>query len=175
MSKTIQLTQGQVATVSDCDYDWLMQWKWSAMRNRNTFYAVRGEWDRKKKYNRRVWMHRELLAAEPGQYSDHISGDGRDNRRCNLRLATQTENIRNQRVRKRGSSQYKGVYRFKSHGCWKWWRAMIGDGHGRQRSLGLFTDERAAARAYDAAAIKYFGAFCRLNFPQTHQSERKVS
>jgi len=39
--KTIPLTQGQVAVVHDCDYEFLMRWKWFALAKGAGFYAVR--------------------------------------------------------------------------------------------------------------------------------------
>ena len=39
--KTIELSQGRFALVDDKDFHWLNQWEWSAIRGRNTFYAIR--------------------------------------------------------------------------------------------------------------------------------------
>jgi hypothetical protein len=101
---------------------------------------------------------------------DHANGDGLDNRRQNLRQATQQQNMRNSRKYRGGSSRYKGV-------CWKIrnqrWLAQIyvseQDASGvptkRKLHLGTFTDQETAARAYDAAAREHFGEFACLNFP----------
>jgi hypothetical protein len=53
----------------------------------------------------------------------------------------------------------------------KKWEANIcageiqANGKRRKMYLGVFTDAVVAAHAYDAAAIKYFGEFASLNFP----------
>ena len=43
--KTIELTQGRVTFVDDCDYERVMAaGPWRACRNRSTFYAQRHGW-----------------------------------------------------------------------------------------------------------------------------------
>jgi hypothetical protein len=89
---------------------------------------------------------------------DHINGDKLDNRRSNLRICTQAENVRNQKkTRYPRLSHYKGVS--KDHGCW---RARIT----KDRvwyCLGYFRTEEAAAQAYNQAAQELFGEYARLN------------
>lgn len=91
---------------------------------------------------------------------DHLNLDGLDNRRSNLRPASRSENCANRRKMLRiGTSQYKGL-------SWdsrtKSWATMLVC-QGQRIWLGRFKDELDAARAYDQAAVKYFGEFARLN------------
>ena len=96
----------------------------------------------------------------PGEMVDHINGDKADNRIENLREATRSQNLQNQR-RRRGSSRFKGVT---WHSAANKWHAQIRLNKQNHR-LGYFEDERKAAEAYDMAAREKFGGFARLNFP----------
>ena len=158
MSREIPLTRGKVAIVDDADFERLSQSQWYAHSIGYTFYA-RTTTPRPER--RTVLMHRELLGAKG---VDHINGDGLDNRRCNLRLATGTQNQANKRatLSLNGvpvSSRYKGVSRRKGR---RRWNAAI-KVQGRRISLGTFRTERDAALAYNGAAVTYFGEFARLN------------
>jgi hypothetical protein len=155
--KTIPLTQGKVALVDDEDYEWLSRWKWYAILNGHTWYAARKDCSGDRP--RAVSMHRQIM-GEPEGKVDHIDGDGLNNQRGNLRLATDPQNLWNSRKR-RGSSKFKGVYWTKRN---KRWRAAITH-LGVKKHLGYFDSEEAAARAYDRAAKEFFGPFARLNFP----------
>lgn len=151
MSRTIQLTQGQVAIVDNDDYEWINQWKWYYRRVSYTGYAVRR--------SKRIYMHRVVLNAPPDMEVDHVDGDGLNNCKCNLRLCTHSENLYNSKKRKRCSSKYKGVSWYAR--CRKW-RAYIAP-NGRHHHLGYFDSEKDAATAYDNAATKFFGDFAWLN------------
>jgi len=107
-------------------------------------------------------MHRLLLGTLPGLEPDHINGDGCDNRRCNLRFCTHSQNIMNKRKRLGCSSIYKGVSWRKAR---RKWAAYIRV-DGRLKHLGYFGDESEAARAYDKEARKHFKEFAKPNLAE---------
>lgn len=73
-------------------------------------------------------VHRIAFALLSGEYPavevDHINGDGADNRACNLRLATSSQNNQNRRLSSRNKSGVKGVFRVKANK--KPWRVSVG-------------------------------------------------
>lgn len=146
--KTIKLTQGKYAIVDDADYEWLSASKWCF----NMGYAYR----RKKTVP--TYMHREIMSPPPGMQVDHINGDGLDNRRANLRICTQTQNLRNNR-RRRAKSGFKGVYPGGKPG--RWCARICVDK--QPRHLGTYDCPRVAAKVYDEAAIRFFGEFATIN------------
>lgn len=144
-----------VALVDDEDYELVAPYKWHIHKRKHRLYA-RGELHRRGK---KVLMHRLILGVvDPRILADHRNNDGLDNRRFNLRVCTNQQNLMNQRSF-RGTSRFKGVSR-----RGRKWRAYIMVS-AKQIQLGRFEDEIDAARAYDRAAIQYFGEFARPNFP----------
>jgi hypothetical protein len=90
---------------------------------------------------------------------EKLSGsEGLNNQRLNLRLVTPLENSRNIKIKADSVSGYKGVACFEN----KKWRAMIRVDK-KLAHIGLFTDPKEAAGAYNKAALKYLGEFAKLN------------
>jgi len=97
--KQIRLSKGLFALVSPEDYEWLIQWKWCASHeSRGTkHYAIRFE--KKEGVRRKVRMHREIMnrmtswSLSGGLVVDHDNHNGLDNRRENLSLISQRENM----------------------------------------------------------------------------------
>lgn len=162
--KYIELTQGQYAIVDDWNYEWLNIDKWCASASPYTFYATRSisivDPDYPRNKDREIVtfaMHTQILNPPEGLIVDHINHNGIDNRECNIRIATRSQNIGNSHKPNipNLTSQYKGVCR----GSGKW-HATLGKKH-----LGVFQDEIDAARAYDKAAVEKWGEFALTNFP----------
>jgi hypothetical protein len=156
MSKTIPLSRGLVAIVDDADFESLSAHKWYAFQGHCTFYAVRNV---RHPNQRIIYLHRVLLNAPFGLQVDHVNRDGLDNRRCNLRFATNSQNNRNRAVsKKRSSSGYKGVSWSRLN---KNWRARITI-NGLETHLGAFATPEAAHAAYCVAAKELHGEFARF-------------
>jgi hypothetical protein len=155
--KQIPLTKGYTAIVDDEDYDRLVSMgRWQASVTRDRVYAIHS-------LNRgRIYMHRALVPGAP--LIDHVDGNGLDNRRANLRVATRAQNSMNMRLMTGTRTGFKGVARQPRSNA-NPWRAYIRV-DGRSHWLGVFPTREAAARAYDDAALSMFGEFARLNFPQ---------
>ena len=157
--KKIPLTQGKFALIDDEDFELLSQHKWFAAKLGKTFYAARKIYCKPKQTTR--YMHRQILRPEKQKEVDHINHDGLDNRRCNLRVCTRSQNLQNQRFSRGGSSKYRGIYYSRKKNKW---RAQIGIKAHKKTYLGYFDDEKEAAKAYDVAAKELFGEFACLNF-----------
>lgn len=151
--RELQLPSGLVALVDEDDFESVLAaGPWHAKRDGpRTTYVVKTP-----KPRVQIYLH-HFLTNWPE--TDHINGDGLDNRRSNLRQVTHRQNMANQRLRRDSKSGYKGVNRSRSR-----WQAGIKVDY-RQRHLGTFETAEEAARAYDAAAIAAWGEFARLNFP----------
>ena len=65
-----------------------------------------------------AFLHRLIMRPPKGFCVDHINGDATDNRRCNLRLATNSQNGMNAGRRKDNRSGQKGVGWNKTLGVW---------------------------------------------------------
>lgn len=139
---------------------WLLEYKWRVQQcGKRNVYAAR--WSRRDcagKYNL-LLLHRVVVGVSSGISVDHINGNGLDNRRRNLRLASVTENNRNQRLISTNTSGFKGVSR--ARGAKKWFTHIHHDG--RNIHLGYFESVVEAALAYDKAATELYGEYALTN------------
>lgn len=119
-------------------------YSWWLKRSKNTNYAMSTLYGDKKTH---IHMHR--LLAEPEttkEVVDHINYNGLDNRRSNLRVVSQSVNLRNQ-------SKVKGVQGVNKTSCGNYWRACVSVNN-EQVHLGNYpTLEEACAARYAAEKV----------------------
>ena len=165
MSIKIQLSQGLAAIIDESDYPDVARFKWTVSRKNGKPYAVRrvhlGPISKYVYAGKMVYLHSHLMSPAQGQVVDHINGNTLDCRRSNMRVCSSAENSRNRGRGKNNTSGYKGVAYTPKTGRW---RAHIMVNR-KGIHLGYFSTPAEAARAYDAAATKFFGEFANLNFP----------
>src|SRR4051794_15311775 len=108
----VRLTQGKVAHIDPQDWPLIAGYTWHAHRKKDDLWYARTavsvslpEGGRKLQF---ILMHR-LIAAPPDDLMvDHFDEDGLNNRRANLRVATNARNQQNSGARG-GSSRFKCV------------------------------------------------------------------
>ncbi|MGA2915871.1 MAG: AP2 domain-containing protein [Sedimentisphaerales bacterium] len=156
--RKIKLTMGKFTKVDPEDFDYLNQFKWQASRGKSSFYACRMITVNGRP--RHCSMHRVIMNAPEGMVVDHKNHDGLDNRKANLRISTVAQNNYNSlKGFYKGASKYRGVSFDKKTNKW---RATIYF-ENKKIHLGMFDNEKDAARAYDVAATEYHGEFALRN------------
>jgi hypothetical protein len=148
-----------VALVDDEDAEWLGQWKWCSRRDDvGRYYAVRSM----SAGGRRsvISMHRQILQPSAGMRTDHRNGDTLDNRRSNLREATNEQNAQNRKTPKTNRSGAKGVSLDGFKNGAPRYAASI-SANGKKHWLGRFDTIEEAQAAYLAAAAELHGEFMR--------------
>lgn len=160
--KEIPLKGNMVAVVDDGDFERVSTFVWSPLVGRNgNFYArrtVRLEGGRQKT----ILLHRVIMNAPEDMKVDHKDGNGLNNTRENLRLATHSQNHCNRDKQANNKTGFKGVMFDKRRG--KYFANVQTKGRGH--FAGYFDNPADAARAYDKKAKEIFGEFAKLNFPE---------
>ncbi len=150
--KKLLLTNGKVTIVDPSDFDAYS--KYTAFLSKDGYaYIIVNENGK----SRNRLLSRFIMGAKKGEIVDHINHDTLDNRKSNLRICTPLQSARNRRGHSDSKSGLIGVSRYKG----KTWRARIFCD--KEIYLGYFKDKYEAAKAYNEAAVKYFGEFACLN------------
>lgn len=165
--KRAPLSNGYVALVDNRDFKLVSRFRWhgrkslnrpSARRYAQANVKINGRWTT-------IQMHR--LITGWSMKVDHRNGDGLDNRRKNLRPATNSANSGNRiKDATAKTSRYKGVSWSSREGRWQAYIWITSCPKHYNKFLGYFDIESDAARAYDAAARAKFGGFSCVNFPK---------
>jgi hypothetical protein len=136
MPREIPLTRGLFAIVDDEDFERLSKWKWHANLQSSRFYAARTL--------KKILMHNVVLGHAQNRkiVVDHINRNSLDNRKCNLRLVTQSENLLNHK-RKQDGIVYRGDFP-------KPWRLRIRIGKYKRKHIGIYATRQEAEEALHA-------------------------
>ncbi|WP_278445217.1 HNH endonuclease [Stutzerimonas kunmingensis] len=118
--------------------------------------------------HRLAWLY--VHGSFPELEIDHINRDKADNRLCNLRLATTSQNQHNAAVRSDSTTGVKGV---SLHRPSNKYRAAICV-KGERTVLGYFTTIAEAAAAYAYAADRLHGDFARARRIDVDASEKLI-
>lgn len=148
----VPLTQGKFAAIDVEDLPRVSQHKWNCCRlgKSKNWYAQANINDRN------LTLHRFLLDDPSDSQVDHKNRQTLDYRRSNLRPASCLQNAVNRAGW--GKTGFKGVRKLKGR---PGFRAIISG-----RYIGRFDSVIEAARAYDVAAVKEWGEFAYVNFPE---------
>ena len=135
------------------DFDIINKYNWCIDKNKTVVsgsYCFNGALKK---------IHTLITECQKPNVVDHINNNRCDNRKANLRVCTQHQNSMNCATPINNTSGYKGVSWSKRKNKW---RAYIKYNY-KQIYLGLYNNKTDAAKAYNEAAIKYFGEFAHLN------------
>lgn len=158
MTIEIPLTKNYTTIIDNEDAD-LTRVSWHSLPSGKNFYAAN------RRNHKTTLMHRVILERIIGrgllsdEYADHIDGNGLNNRRSNIRLATASQNSMNQKRNTQNTTGFKGVSFSKEK---QLFRANI-TVQKRTKHLGYFRTAEEAHEAYKNAATIYFGEFARFN------------
>lgn len=151
--KKIYLTgkrsKGQFAMVDDDDFEKcvLKSWYMTPLGRAKSMHKMGSAW-------KQVFMHRFIMGFPDG-FVDHINRNPLDNRKANLRVCSNAENMANSPPK--SGRRFKGIRPNGSR-----WEARIKK-NGKDIYIGYFLDEVSAARAYNQKAKELFGEFAWLN------------
>lgn len=145
------------------DYDLIKDYYWSLKNDQGhgRGYVV----------SQKIKMHRLILGIleHPEIIPDHENRNKQDNRKNNLRIATQSQNTANGSLRSNNTSGVIGVYHVKNkeYPNYSKWNAKI-EKNGITYDLGIFETFEEAIKARLMAEKEIFGEFA----PQKHLFEK---
>jgi len=161
----IELTGGHWAKIDVSDLGAIARFSWHAIVSRKKDGSIRSVYASRnavksdgKGCPSRILMHRAIMGSAFEEEVDHVDGDGLNNRRTNLRRATHSQNMHNQRLSVANTSGQKGVTFNRAS---KKWQAQIKKS-GKVIYLGVFPTIEMAAKAYADASVSLHGDFGRV-------------
>lgn len=131
--------------VDDDDYEKFSQYSW---------HLCTGGYVGRAAKPKKILLHREIMNTPEGMFTDHINHNRLDNRKCNLRICTTSQNLANSNKGRRGNT-YKGI-------TWhirdKKWEVKF-KSQGKYYFIGYFDTQEEAIEAYNKRAKEVLGEF----------------
>ncbi len=147
--KELQIKTGQIVFIDDEDYGNVSSHNWS-MWGRYVSGWVNGK---------TTSIHRLVVGANKGEVVDHINHNTLDNRKENLRVCSQSENMRNKRKASNSKHGMNGICRIK-YGRMNRHRYRVRiTVAGDRKEIGLFDNLEDAQKARIEAEEKYYGEY----------------
>lgn len=137
------------------DYPLISQYRWHRHQDGYMRTCVETIKEGNKYHNIYIMMHqliRNTYYPDSDKIIDHINGNPADNRKENLRLLTQRENMKNMKCYSNNTSGHTGVFWTKLE---KKWKARI-TVDGRVIHLGTFTTYEEAVKVREQAEEQYY-------------------
>lgn len=142
--------------IDKTDYEFIKNWFWR--KDKKGYWVTNAKKEDIEKYNKKSLKVHQLVATRKyGEYDtkslfpDHLSRDKSDNRRCNLILKSNQDNMKNRSLSKANTSGKTGVCFMKSKNRWS---AYITVGY-KTISLGNYLKYEDAVLARLRAEEKY--------------------
>lgn len=133
------------------DYTLIKEYCWCIDREG---YVSTNLWDDDKKKS--IRMHRLIInVSDKKDEIDHINNNKKDNRKCNLRIVTRSQNGMNRGVQSNNKTGVTGVTFYEPYDKWNSQIAL----NGKHINLGYFSDFEDAVKARKEAEERYFGEY----------------
>ena len=114
---------GESFIVDADDYDFIKKWFWR--KDKKGYWITNAKKEDVEKYGKKMLrLHQIIALRKYGEYDsktlfpDHLSRDKSDNRKCNLILKTNKENMKNRNLSKANTSGKTGVSYSENKGMW---------------------------------------------------------
>ncbi len=147
---------GYAVLIDDEDLPLIEKYGWQPEDEgpRGAYFKVKIQ---RNKVRRTHALHRMIMGCVPGdgKILDHINCNKLDNRKCNLRFTTHSDNNRNVPCRSTSRTGLKGVEFYKGKFRAKIWH------NGKFIHLGRFRDPYQAHQAYAKAVEKLYPVYGR--------------
>lgn len=151
--------------VDDEDYYNVIKYSWGVLKcvTSDTLY-VKARYVSQEFPRKYYSLHRFILGIDdPKIFVDHKDGNGLNNQKSNLRVATNRQNCSNRGKQKNNTTGYKGVYKIKGTNSYKACICVRVNGKRKIAFQKQFTSAADAAMAYNLAALKIHGEFAYQN------------